>query len=96
MPPEEQTLILARLRSAEGHLGSVIDLVETEQNCIKVLHQLHAIQAALHACGRLLLYYQVQQSLKTACCSACPEKRSAEMRHMVDFYRFNLLFARFE
>lgn len=96
MLPEEQTLILARLRSAEGHLGAVIGMVENEQNCIKVLHQLFAVQTALHACGRLLLYCQVQQSLETACYNICPEKRSAEIRHKVGFYRFNLLFARLE
>ena len=60
MLPEEKALILIRLRSAEGYLGSVIGMVENKQNCIKVLHQLHAVEAALHACGRLLLYYQVQ------------------------------------
>jgi len=92
MLPEEQTLILARLRSAEGHLGSVIGMVENEQNCIKVLHQLYAVQAALHACGRLLLYYQVQQSLETACYNTCPEKRSAEIKRLVDLYRYYLIF----
>jgi DNA-binding FrmR family transcriptional regulator len=93
MLPEEQTLIVARLRSAEGHLGSVIGMVKNEQNCIKVLHQLYAVQAALHACGHLLLYYQVQQSLETACNNACPEKRSAEIKRLVDLYRFLLMFA---
>ena len=96
MLPEEQALILARLRSAQGHLGSVIGMVENEQNCIKVLQKLHAVEAALHACARLFLYYQVQQSLETACYNTFPEKRSAEIRHKVGFYRFNLLFARFE
>ena len=93
MLPEEQILILARLRSAEGHLGSVIGMVEIEQNCIKVLHQLHAVKAALHASGHLILYYQVQQSLETGCYNACPEKRSAEMRRLVDLYRFYLMLA---
>ncbi len=92
MRPEEQTLILARLRSAEGHLGSVIGMVENEQNCIKVLHQLYAVQAALHACGRLLLYDQVQQSLEIACYNTCPEKRSVEIKRLVDLYRYYLIF----
>ena len=85
--------MLARLRSAEGHLGSVIGMVETEQNWIKVLHQLHAVKAALRASGHLILYYQLQQSLETGCYNTCPEKRSAEIRHLVDLYRFYLLFA---
>jgi DNA-binding FrmR family transcriptional regulator len=68
-------------------------MVENEQNCIKVLHQLHTVQAALHTSGRLLLYNQLQQSLETACYNPPPEKRSAEIRQLVDMYRFYLLFA---
>jgi DNA-binding FrmR family transcriptional regulator len=92
MPVEEQALFLARLRSAEGHLGSVICMVEIEQNCIEVLHQLQAVQAELQDCEKLILYYQLQQSLEIACNNKCPEKRTAEIRHLVDLYRFYLMF----
>ncbi len=90
---EEQTLILARLRSAEGHLGAVIGMVETGQNCEKVLHQLHAVEAALQASGRHLLHCQVKQSIEIFSQDPCPEKRSAEIERLVDLYRFLLMFA---
>jgi hypothetical protein NreA len=93
MLPEDQALILTRLRSAEGHLGSVIGMVKNEQNCIKVLHQLYAVQAALHACGRHLLHCQVKQSIEIVSQDPCPEKRSAEIERLVDLYRFLLMFA---
>lgn len=85
---EEQILLLARLRSAEGHLGSIINMVETEQNCLKVLYQLHAVQAALQASGRYLLQCQLKQSIEIVSQDTCPEKRCAEINRLVDLYRF--------
>jgi DNA-binding FrmR family transcriptional regulator len=88
MIPEQRILFLARLRSAEGHLGSVIDMVETEQNCLKVLYQLHAVQAALQASGRYLLQCQVKQSIEIVSKDPCLVKHCTEINRLVDLYRF--------
>jgi DNA-binding FrmR family transcriptional regulator len=93
MLPEEKDLILKRLRSAEGHLGAVIGMVEAGQNCEKVLHQLHAVEAAIQASGRHLLHCQVQQSIEIVSQHPSLEKRSAEIERLVDLYRFLLLLA---
>ena len=54
MHPEGRTAIVMRLRSAEGHLGAVIDLLEAgEAPCEQVLHQLGAVRAALRVAGEL-------------------------------------------
>jgi DNA-binding FrmR family transcriptional regulator len=93
MLPEEKDLILKRLRSAEGHLVAVIGMVEAGQNCEKVLHQLHAVEAAIQASGRHLLHCQVQQSIEIVSQHPSLEKRSAEIERLVDLYRFLLLLA---
>ena len=93
MLPEEKDLILKRLRSAEGHLGAVIGMVEAGQNCEKVLNQLHAVEAALQASGRHLLHCQVQQSIDIVSQHPSLEKRSSEIERLVDLYRFLLMFA---
>jgi DNA-binding FrmR family transcriptional regulator len=93
MLPEEKDLILKRLRSAEGHLGAVIGMVEAGQNCEKVHHQLHAVEAAIQASGRHLLHCQVQQSIEIVSQHPSLEKRSAEIERLVDLYRFLLLLA---
>lgn len=93
MLPEEKDLILKRLRSAEGHLSAVIGMVEAGQNCEKVLHQLHAVEAAIQASGRHLLHCQVQQSIEIVSQHPSLEKRSAEIERLVDLYRFLLLLA---
>ena len=92
MLPEEQTAILKRLRSAEGHMRAVIGMVEKGQDCEKVLHQLHAVEAALQASGRHLLHCQVKQSIEIVSQHPSLEKRNAEIERLVDLYRFFLMF----
>jgi len=57
MRPEEQVDIVRRLRSAEGHLGAVIGLLEAGKPCEQVLHQLGAVRAALRVAGARLVDY---------------------------------------
>jgi CsoR family transcriptional regulator, copper-sensing transcriptional repressor len=38
---------LARLRTARGHLDSIIRMVEDDRYCIDILHQLSAVQGSL-------------------------------------------------
>lgn len=44
-----------RLRSAAGHLASVIRMVEDDRYCIDVLHQLSAVHGALERVRRQIL-----------------------------------------
>ncbi len=46
--------LLNRLRSAEGHLHGIIGMLEADEPCEQVLHQLEAVEAALEAAGRAL------------------------------------------
>lgn len=85
---EEKALILTLLTSAERRLGSVLEMIEKEQNCIKVLYQLQLVQATMQNCGHLLVQYRLQQTLETACYDDCLENRSMELKHLVDLYRY--------
>ena len=44
-----------RLRSAAGHLESVMRMVDDDRYCIDVLHQLSAVQGALERSRRQIL-----------------------------------------
>lgn len=85
---EEKALILTLLTSAERRLGSVLEMIEKEQNCIKVLYQLHVIQETMQNCAYLLAYYQLQESLEKACFDACPENRSKELENLADLFSY--------
>ncbi len=52
--PHEHDALLNRLRSAEGHLHGIIGMLEADEPCEQVLHQLEAVEAALEAAGRAL------------------------------------------
>ncbi len=86
MHSEERTDIVKRLRSAEGHLGAVIGLLEAGKPCEQVLHQLGAVRAALRAAGARLLDNQIDYSEEIIQYSSCPEDRAAELTRLVNLY----------
>src|SRR3990172_8575282 len=54
-PKDTQERILHRLKIAKGHLQKVIQMVESGQYCIDVIHQSQAVQSALHEADSLTL-----------------------------------------
>ncbi len=79
---DEHDVLLNRLRSAEGHLHGVIGMLEANEPCEQVLHQLEAVEAALEAAGRTL------RTQEFCCCAEIllhsPDEatRIAEMRRL--------------
>lgn len=86
MRPEEQAMI-QRLRSAEGHLHAVTCMIEDNQPCEQVLHQLGAVQASLRAAGLTLLRDQLESSAEVIRNDPHPEERAAELKRIVNLYR---------
>lgn len=54
-PKDTQERVLHRLKIARGHLDKVISMVEKDEYCIDVLHQSHAVQAALKQTDGVIL-----------------------------------------
>lgn len=52
--------VINRLKTAQGHLKKVIQMVETNQYCIDILHQSQAVQAALKEIDNLILNNHLQ------------------------------------
>lgn len=50
-----KTNILHRLKIAKGHLEKVIKMVESDEYCISIVHQLLAIQSALKNVDEIVL-----------------------------------------
>ncbi len=93
MRPEEQAEIIRRLCSAEGHLRAVISMVEANEPCEQVLHQLSAVQAALLVAGARLLACQVETSKSIIQLSTCLEERIAELKRISDLYQIMMKFS---
>jgi len=71
-PKDTQDRILHRLKISLGHLEKVIAMVENQEYCIDVLHQLQAIQEGLKSTGNLVL----ENHLKTCAADAIKKGES--------------------
>ena len=60
---ETHPAIVARLRRAEGHLKSIIAMVEDGRSCIEVAQQLHAVEKAMATAKRQHIHDHLQHCL---------------------------------
>lgn len=52
---DTQERIIHRLKIARGHLDKVIKMVEADEYCIDVMHQMQAVESGLKETGNVLL-----------------------------------------
>lgn len=73
-PQNTQERIVHRLKIARGHLDKVIKMVEDDEYCIDVLHQMQAVESGLKETGNLLL----ENHLKTCVSDAITHGKKDE------------------
>lgn len=71
-PKDTNERILHRLKIARGHLEKVIQMSESNQYCIDILHQIQAVQEGLKGTGNLIL----ENHLKTCVADAIKKGNS--------------------
>ncbi|HMI85365.1 MAG TPA: metal-sensitive transcriptional regulator [Polyangiaceae bacterium] len=88
-PPDSaaKDKILTRLRSAEGHLRGVAQMIEEDGYCIDVLRQTKAIHAALSKVETLLLDRHLHHCVTRAVRSDKPEERARVIAELLDIYQ---------
>ncbi len=84
--PASRDDILARLRSVEGHLRGVLQMVEADGYCIDVLRQTKAIHAALSKVESLLLDRHLHHCVTTAVRSDKPRDRERVIAELLDVF----------
>jgi DNA-binding FrmR family transcriptional regulator len=85
--PAAKDRILTRLRSAEGHLRGVLQMVEGDGYCIDVLRQTKAIHAALSKVETLLLDRHLHHCVTRAVRSSKPQERARVIAELLDIYQ---------
>lgn len=55
--------ITKRLKRAEGHLRSVIAMIEGERPCVDIAQQLHAVEAAISKAKKELIHDHIEHCL---------------------------------
>ena len=55
-----------RLRRAEGHLRSIIDMIETQRPCLDIAQQLQAVEKAIAQAKKTLIHDHIETCLEQA------------------------------
>lgn len=55
--------IVKRLKRAEGHLRSVVEMIESGRPCLDIAQQLHAVEAAIAKAKRTLIHDHLDHCL---------------------------------
>lgn len=58
--------VVKRLKRAEGHLRTVIQMIEAERACVDVAQQLHAVERALAQAKRTFIHDHIDHCLESS------------------------------
>jgi uncharacterized protein len=56
--------IVKRLKRADGHLRSIIDMIETGRSCLELAQQLHAVEKAIAQAKKTLIQDHLDHCLE--------------------------------
>lgn len=56
--------IARRLKRANGHLETIIEMVETDQPCAQIAQQLQAVESAIESAKKALIHDHLSHSLE--------------------------------
>lgn len=56
--------IATRLKRAEGHIRSIIAMIDAGRPCVDLAQQLHAVEAAVSAAKRELIHDHIEHCLE--------------------------------
>lgn len=58
--------IIKRLKRAEGHLKSIITMLESERSCLEIAQQLQAVESAVGNAKKALVHDHIEHCLDHA------------------------------
>jgi DNA-binding FrmR family transcriptional regulator len=84
--PTAKEKILARLRSVEGHLRSIIEMVQADTYCIDVLQQTSAVRSAISKVETILLQRHLEHCVQRGSRSGDAKEREQVLRELVEVF----------
>lgn len=58
--------IIKRLKRAEGHLRTILTMLEEQRSCVDIAQQLHAVEKAIGAAKKTLIHDHIDHCLEQA------------------------------
>lgn len=77
--------VIKRLKRAAGHLNKVIEMLETETDCLKVAQQLQAVSSAVKSAKRTYIQDHVEHCLATTRDPKLFGKKTKEFREITKY-----------
>lgn len=84
MQAQVKSEAVKRLRTARGHLESIIHMVDSEKYCIDILQQSLAVQSALRAVDHLILKGHLEEHVSHAMQGKNKDKSIREVIEIFD------------
>ncbi len=87
MKHESHPAIIKRLKRANGHLASVIAMIERGRKCVDLAQQLHAVECAITNAKRALIHDHIDHCLNGGSGSDEPITKAAvgEFRQLAKY-----------
>lgn len=76
-PHQSHPEILKRLKRADGHLRTIMEMMEANRSCLEVAQQLHAVEKAVNAAKKALVHDHINHCLEHAVTPETPEALAA-------------------
>ena len=71
------TDVVNRLKRAEGHLRTIIEMIDNQRECLEVAQQLHAVEKALQSVKRIYVQDHIDNCLEEAAGAMPREARNS-------------------
>ena len=80
---ESHKKVIQRLKRANGHLNSVIKMMEAERSCPEILQQLSAVIAALVKARKIVFEDHLQHCIIDSVKNGNSERATSELNEML-------------
>lgn len=74
---QTQPDVVNRLKRADGHLRTIIAMIEEQRSCVEVAQQLHAVEKAVAAAKKILIHDHIDHCLEHVASSSEPDPRAS-------------------
>lgn len=77
MPDHPHLAIARRLKRANGHLETIIEMIEQGRSCAQIAQQLQAVEGAIENAKKALIHDHISHSLEQSLATAGTKGRAA-------------------
>lgn len=76
-PHHHHDAVVKRLKRAEGHLRSILQMMADQRPCLELAQQLHAVEKAISQAKKVLIQDHIDHCLESAIGQASPSSQRA-------------------